>query len=72
MSEGYGRFTYSDTRNFFIVSRGSVTETMEHLTTTYDEGYITEIVFKEFEAACQECLRLINGYINYLKQQAES
>ena len=33
IAEGYGRFTYADTRNFFIIARGSVTETMEHLAT---------------------------------------
>jgi four helix bundle protein len=37
ITEGYGRFTYADTRNFFIVSRRSVTETMEHLTTAFDK-----------------------------------
>ena len=31
MAEGYGRYTYSDTRNFFIIARGSVTETMAYL-----------------------------------------
>ncbi len=28
MAEGYGRFTYTDTRSFFIVSRGSISETL--------------------------------------------
>lgn len=37
MAEGYGRYTYTETRNFFIIARGSVTETMEHLSTAYDE-----------------------------------
>jgi four helix bundle protein len=29
IAEGYGRYTYTDTRLFFIIARGSVTETME-------------------------------------------
>ena len=41
IAEGYGRFTYADTKNFFVIARGSVTETMEHLTTAFDENYIT-------------------------------
>ncbi len=41
IAEGYGRFTYTDTRHFFIIARGSATETMEHLTTAFDEKYIT-------------------------------
>ena len=40
IAEGYGRFTYTDTRNFFIIARGSVTEKMEHLSTACDESYI--------------------------------
>ena len=31
IAEGYGRFTYSDTRHFFVESRGSVTEIIDHL-----------------------------------------
>ncbi len=53
ISEGYGRFTYTDTRHFFIIARGSTTETMEHLTTAFDEK-------------CQTIIKLINGYINFL------
>jgi four helix bundle protein len=41
IAEGYGRYTYKDTRNFFIIARGSTTETMEHLATAFDEKYIT-------------------------------
>ena len=39
IAEGYGRFTYTDMRHFFIIARGSATETMEHLNTAYDERY---------------------------------
>lgn len=66
IAEGYGRFTYTDTRNFFIISRGSVTETMDHLTTAYDEKYITEQELKEGEEKCELVFKLINGYIAYL------
>ena len=40
IAEGYGRYTFTDTRNFFIIARGFVTETMEQLTTAFDENYI--------------------------------
>ncbi len=66
IAEGYGRYTYTDTRNFFIIARGSTTETMEHLTTAFDERYITEEVLKTFEEKCETVIKLINGYINYL------
>ena len=66
IAEGYGRYTYTDTRNFFIISRGSVTETMEHLTTASDEKYITEEELKMGEEKCELVFKLINGYISYL------
>jgi four helix bundle protein len=66
IAEGYGRYTFSDTRNFFIIARGSVTETMEHLATAYDEKYITEEELKTGEEKCELVFKLINGYIAYL------
>lgn len=66
IAEGYGRFTYTDTRHFFIIARGSTTETMEHLTTAFDEKYITEQELNLFDEKCQTIIKLINGYINFL------
>ncbi|MBL7703187.1 MAG: four helix bundle protein [Ferruginibacter sp.] len=66
IAEGYGRYTFTDTRNFFIISRGSVTETMEQLTTAFDEKYITEDELKKGEEDCEHVFKLINGYIAYL------
>lgn len=66
MAEGYGRYTYTDTRNFFIIARGSVTETMEHLATAFDEKYITGEELSTGEDKCELVFKLINGYIAYL------
>ena len=66
MAEGYGRYTFTDTRNFFIIARGSVTETMEHLTTAFDEKYINEIELTAGEQKCETVFKLTNGYIAYL------
>ncbi len=66
MAEGYRRYTYSDTRNFFIIARGSTTETMEHLTTAFDENYITKQELIEGEQKCELVFKLTNGYISYL------
>ncbi len=66
IAEGYGRYTYSDTKHFFIISRGSITETMEQLTTAFDEKYITEVELKTAEEKCETVFKLINGYIAYL------
>jgi four helix bundle protein len=66
IAEGYGRYTYTETRHFFIIARGSLTETMEHLTTAYDENYITEQELKSEWEKCETVFKLINGFIAYL------
>lgn len=66
MAEGYGRYTFTDTRKFFIISRGSVTETIDHLTTAFDEKYISMEELIEGEARCEKVFKLTNGYISYL------
>ncbi|MBA2500517.1 MAG: four helix bundle protein [Chitinophagaceae bacterium] len=69
MAEGYGRYTYSDTRHFFIQARGSVTETIDRLVIAFDENYISQEDFLEIEIMCETVFKLINGYINYLDKQ---
>jgi four helix bundle protein len=72
IAEGYGRFTYTDTRNFFVIARGSVAETMEHLSTAFDENYISENALKSGEEKCESVFKLINGYISYLDRSKKS
>jgi len=66
IAEGYGRFTYTDTRHFFIQARGSVTELMDHVTVAVDEQYIDETTITSIEKQCESVFKLINGYIAYL------
>jgi four helix bundle protein len=71
IAEGHGRFHYIDSRKFFINARGSASETIDHLIIALDEGFIDEDTFEKLKAVCEDCMKLINGYINYLKQQAD-
>ena len=66
ISEGYGRFTYTDTRHFFVQSRGSLTEILDHISVAVDECYITDDVSLMLEKKCEAVFKLINGYIAYL------
>jgi four helix bundle protein len=63
ISEGSGRFTYVDTRHFFVQARGSLTEILDHLLIAIDENYIIEERHIELEKQCEEVFKLINGYI---------
>jgi len=72
ISEGYGRFTYTDTRHFFIQSRGSVTEILDHLSIALDEKYIDEEQSLIIEKQCETVFKLINGYIAYLDKSVKN
>src|SRR5438105_3717577 len=41
IAEGYGRFTFNDTRHFFVEARGSVTEMLDQLSIAIDEAILT-------------------------------
>ncbi len=71
IAEGYGRFHHQENIQFCRVSRGSLTETLDHLIVALDEGYIDESVYGKFEDRLSECLRILNGYINYLQKAKE-
>ena len=66
IAEGYGRYTYTDTRRFFILARGSATETIDHLCVAHEERYIEDHTFHDIEQQCGTVIKLINGYIAYL------
>ena len=69
IAEGHGRFHYIDSARFLINARGSLIETLDHLIIALDEKYITEEDFNKFKTDYEECLRMLNGYINYLRNQ---
>jgi four helix bundle protein len=71
-AEGFGRFYYKENIQFCRTSRGSLTESMEHLITCYDEKYISRDMLKEAHRDYKKCLRELNGYLKYLKDKKES
>ena len=69
IAEGHGRFHYQDNIRFCIMARGSLSETLDHLLIALDEKIITEEVLLTFQAEYESCLKLLNGYIQYLKNK---
>jgi four helix bundle protein len=66
VAEGYGRFHYQENIQFCRIARGSLTEVQDHLTVALDEGYIDLQTENKYDLQAEECIRIINGYINYL------
>jgi len=69
IAEGHGRYHYIDSSKFLVNARGSATETIDHLIIALDIQLITQETFDKYKLQCEECMKLINGYINYLRQQ---
>jgi four helix bundle protein len=70
IAEGHGRFHYLDNAKFCRVARGSTCETLDHLITAHDERFIDGTVLATGRKKIDSALRLINGYIAYLKRAA--
>lgn len=68
IAEGFGRFHHLENIQFCRQARGSMMETLENLIIAMDEGYITNTQLEELRNKQGECLRLLNGYISYLKK----
>src|SRR6185503_3780832 len=72
LAEGHGRFTFADQLHFCIQSRGSLSETVNHLIDAFDEKYITEEKLNYCKIKAKEIERMLNGYINYLRTQRDA
>lgn len=72
VAEGYGRFHYLDNYKFCSVARGSCCEVLDHLITARDERLLGDDVLAEGRAHFSRTLKLLNGYMTYLRRAASS
>jgi len=68
IAEGYGRFHYLDNAKFCSNARGSCWEVLDHLITAHDEGFLPVALLDEGRARVTPAVKLLNGYMNYLKR----
>jgi four helix bundle protein len=71
IAEGYGRYHYLDSVRFYYIARGSLNETINHVVTAHDLGYINDERFGEPYNLSREAERALNGYIAYVWQQRQ-
>jgi len=67
IAEGFGRFHFQENIQFCRQSRGSLTELIHHLYCAFDEELIDIKQFDSLKNEIQQVLKLLNGYILYLK-----
>ena len=71
IAEGYGRFYYQDNVRFCYIARGSLDETLSHLTFALEMNYIAVELYKEFETEGEEIEKMLDGYIGFLKKSKQ-
>ena len=69
IAEGHGRYHFQENIQFCRQSRGSLYELLDHLTVALDENYISEDKFDILKTKILKTVKILNGYINYLKRQ---
>jgi four helix bundle protein len=72
IAEGYGRFHFQENIQFCRIARGSLFETLDHGIIAFDEGFISEDILNELRIIHDKTLKILNGYIKYLKNQKET
>ena len=68
IAEGYGRYYFQEGIRFCYIARGSLMELSSHIELTYAQGYISQDLMIKFQNQMSTLLRLIHGYIKYLKK----
>lgn len=71
IAEGFGRYHHQENIQFCRTARGSLNETLDHMICAFDCGYISDEQLKALLEMHDTCLRMLNGYIAYLKRAKE-
>ena len=72
IAEGHGRFHFQEQIQFCRQARGSLSEVLNHIYTALDCKYINQERVAEIELKSETLLKLINGYLNFLKNQKQN
>jgi four helix bundle protein len=71
IAEGYGRYYYQDNVRFCYLARGSLEELLSHLVLAHKIGSVPTALFVQLADQGNNLVRLINGYIAYLKRSKQ-
>jgi len=67
ISEGYGRYHYQESIQFYRIARGSIYELKDHLTTCFDLNFIGREIFDQGTVLIEDAKKALNGYIKFVK-----
>lgn len=67
IAEGFERGGSAEFLQFLSIAKGSAAEVETQLYVALDQGYVTEQKFRELQALVRSIVRLLMGFMNYLK-----
>jgi four helix bundle protein len=68
IAEGFGRYYFQENIQFCRTARGSLSELLDHMITSFDNLYISEGEYSDARSRIINCMKLLNGYIRSLKK----
>jgi len=68
IAEGHGRYYFQETIRFCYIARGSLEEVYTYLDLSNQLGYLPTDVYENLIAEARDLLRVIHGYIGYLRK----
>jgi four helix bundle protein len=71
IAEGYGRFHFQENIQFCRQSRGSLFELIDHVLVAEECEYIASEVKEQLIEHITVAIRLLNGYIKYLRTRKD-
>ena len=72
IAEGFGRYYFQENIQFCRTARGSLSELLDHMITSFDNSYISEEEYSDATNRIINRMKLLNGYIRSLKKTKES
>ena len=72
IAEGFGRYHYKEPIQQFRMARGSLYELLDHLVVALDNNYLSEDQSRAYEQRVESGIKLLNGYVRYLKTRKET
>lgn len=70
IAEGFGRDSNRDFIQFLSIAKASVSEVQSQLYVASDQAYINKDQFEQGYQLCVEAIRVLSGFIAYLKQSS--
>jgi len=68
IAKGHGRFNYQETIRPCHIASGSLAETYAHVTAARELVYSPEILYTGLRKQVEDLVRIIDGYIVYIKR----